>query len=85
VNSVTGGLAAANYGWGVNSMVGSRPVKTVALIARQTDAFCARLNAGLTAVALVLAIVTAAALVQRLPMLLLPQVDAETGISTDQF
>ncbi|HUC67123.1 MAG TPA: hypothetical protein VMA53_16910 [Stellaceae bacterium] len=60
-------------------------MKTVALIARQTDAFCARLNAGLAAVALVLAIVTAAALVQRLPMLLLPSVDPETGVSASQF
>jgi hypothetical protein len=60
-------------------------VKTVALIARQADAFCARLNAGLAAVALVLAIVTAATLVERLPLLLLPQVDAETGVASNQF
>ena len=60
-------------------------MKTAALIARRADAFCARLNAGLAAVALVLALVTAAALVQRLPLLLLPQADPETGISTNQF
>ena len=59
-------------------------MKTAALIARRADAFCARLNAGLAAVAIVLAVLTAAAALQRLPSLL-PQADAETGISLDQF
>ncbi|HWI25994.1 MAG TPA: hypothetical protein VN668_03435 [Stellaceae bacterium] len=36
------------------------------MFARQTDAFCARLNDGLTAVALVLAILTSAAAMPRL-------------------
>jgi hypothetical protein len=39
-------------------------------IAQRTDAFCARLNDGLAAVAIVLALLTTAALVQRLPLLL---------------
>jgi hypothetical protein len=59
-------------------------VKTAALMARRADAFCARLNAGLAAVAIVLAVLTAAAALQRLPSLL-PQADAETGLSLDQF
>lgn len=60
-------------------------MKQIAPIARRVDAFCARLNDGLVAVALVLAILTTAALLQRLPSLLLPSVDAETGISVTQF
>ncbi|HZB93809.1 MAG TPA: hypothetical protein VE397_20340 [Stellaceae bacterium] len=59
-------------------------MKTAALMARRADAFCARLNAGLAAVAIVLAVLTAAAALQRLPSLL-PQADAETGLSVDQF
>jgi len=41
-------------------------VKKITMFARQTDAFCARLNDGLTAVALVLAILTSAAAMPRL-------------------
>jgi hypothetical protein len=47
------------------------PMKdTLAQIARRADAFCARLNDGLAAVAIVLAVITTAALMQRLPVLL---------------
>jgi hypothetical protein len=60
-------------------------VKQIALVARRLDAFCARLNDGLAAVALVLAILTTAALLQRLPLLLLPSADTETGISLADF
>lgn len=59
-------------------------MKQIALVARRVDAFCARLNDGLAAVALVLAILATAALLQRLPVLLQP-VDAETGISLADF
>jgi hypothetical protein len=48
-------------------------------IVQRADAFCARLNDGLVAVAIVLALVTTAALVQRLPVLLL-QFPAPVGI-----
>ncbi len=44
--------------------------QTLVQIARRADAFCARLNDGLAAVAIVLALITTAALVQRLPALL---------------
>jgi hypothetical protein len=47
--------------------------------ARRADAFCARLNDGLAAVAIVLALVTTAALVQRLPVLL-QQVPSPIGM-----
>ncbi len=57
-------------------------MKKIALAARRADAFCARLNDGLTAVAIVLAILTTAALLERLPSLL-PPFDVETGISTE--
>ena len=61
-------------------------MKQIARYAYRVDAFCARLNDGLAAVALILAILTAAALVQRLPLLLLqPPVDVETGVSALDF
>ncbi len=37
---------------------------------KRIDAFCARLNIGLAAVAIVLALITTAALLERLPALL---------------
>jgi len=40
---------------------------------QRADAFCARLNTGLAAVALVLALLTTAALLERLPTMLPPQ------------
>jgi hypothetical protein len=64
-------------------------VKKVAVIARCTDAFCARLNDGLVAVALALAILNAAiALEHHLPSLLalaVPTIDPETGVSINEF
>jgi hypothetical protein len=51
---------------------------------RQIESFCARLNHGLAAVALALAVaVTLTAFVERMPELesLLQPVDAETGMS----
>ena len=57
-------------------------MKKIALAARRADAFCARLNEGLAAVAIVLAILTTATLLERLPSLL-PLVDVETGLSSD--
>jgi hypothetical protein len=60
-------------------------VKQVALIARRADAFCARLNDGLAAVAIVLALLTTAALLERLPALVAAPVDAETGVFTADF
>jgi hypothetical protein len=60
-------------------------LKQIALVARRVDAFCARLNDGLLAVALALAILTTAALLQRLPALLLQPVDTETGVSLLDF
>jgi hypothetical protein len=64
-------------------------VKKVAVIARHADAFCARLNDGLAAVALALAILNAAIAFQHhLPSLLalaLPTIDPETGVSINDF
>jgi len=64
-------------------------VKRVAVIARCTDAFCARLNDGLVAVALALAILNAAIALQHdFPSLLalaLPTVDPETAVSINEF
>jgi hypothetical protein len=54
--------------------------QTLAQIARRADAFCARLNDGLAAVAIVLALITTAALVQRLPALL---AQAPAGMAAD--
>lgn len=42
-------------------------MKNYAIFFRQLDAFCARLNAGLTAVAVVLAVLVAAEAVARMP------------------
>jgi hypothetical protein len=44
--------------------------QTLVDLARRADTFCARLNSGLAAVAIVLAVLTSAALLQRLPALL---------------
>lgn len=60
-------------------------MKQIALYARRLDGFCARLNDGLAAVALALAILTTAALLQRLPALLFQPVDVETGVSLLDF
>ena len=46
---------------------------------KSIDAFCARLNAGLAAVALVLTILVAAQLTTRMPDLFQQAVDAETA------
>lgn len=53
----------------------------VALLACRLDTFCARLNAGLAAVAIALAVLTAATLLKDLPPL---RIDAETGIIIDE-
>ncbi len=64
-------------------------MKKLAAIARRADAFCARLNDGLAAVAFVLAILNVAiALHQKLSPLLplaLPGIDPETGRSLNDF
>jgi len=52
------------------------PMQQIALISRRADAFCARLNGGLSAVAIVLAVITAITLIVRFP----PLADAENGI-----
>jgi hypothetical protein len=59
-------------------------VSNAAHLARRVDAFCARLNGGLAAVAIVLAALTAALLVVRLPQVL-PQADTQTSSSPDNF
>ena len=46
---------------------------------KSIDAFCARLNAGLAAVALVLSILVAAELTVRMPLLLQQAADAESS------
>jgi hypothetical protein len=64
-------------------------VKRVAAIARRGDAFCGRLNHGLAAVAVALAILNSAiALQHHLPSVLalaLPTIDPETGVSINDF
>jgi hypothetical protein len=59
-------------------------VTSAARFARRVDAFCARLNGGLAAVAIALAVVTAAVAAQRLAPLA-AQIDPETGISRAAF
>lgn len=63
--------------------------KRVAAIADRADAFCGRLNDGLAAVAVALAILSSAiALQHHLPSVLafvLPTIDPETGVSIDNF
>jgi hypothetical protein len=51
-------------------------MRQIALIARHADAFCARLNDGLVAVALALALLTIAVMIARLPQ----PTDAETWL-----
>jgi hypothetical protein len=64
-------------------------VKKLTVVARRADAFCARLNDGLAAAALALAILNAAmALHHNLPSLLAlatPTIDPETGVSISDF
>ena len=64
-------------------------MKTLAAIARRADAWSARLNDGLAAVALVLAIFTAITVAREnapvLLVLLQPSVDPETGSSLADF
>ncbi len=55
--------------------------KPHAVLAYRLDALCARLNDGLAAVAIALAIVTAVTLLRDLPP---PRIDAETGIFIDE-
>ena len=56
-------------------------MKKIALAARRADAFCARLNDGLAAVAIVLAVLTTATLIERLPSV--PTLtDVESGLSS---
>jgi hypothetical protein len=51
---------------------------------KSIDAFCARLNAGLAAVALVLSILVAAELTVRMPQLFQQAADAESAtLATD--
>ena len=50
--------------------------QTIARLAQRADAFCARLNGGLAAVAIALALLTSAVLLERLPALLPPPVPA---------
>ena len=60
-------------------------MKRVLVTARLVDAYCARLNDGLAAVAVVLALVTGLTFfgqeLPRLLQLLAPTIDPETGIS----
>ncbi|HEY3916477.1 MAG TPA: hypothetical protein VGL83_01730 [Stellaceae bacterium] len=51
----------------------------MAALLKSIDAFCARLNAGLAAVAVVLTILVAAELTVRTPELLQQAVDAESA------
>jgi len=63
-------------------------MKEIVFFVRRVDRFCRRLNDGMTAIALVLAIVTAAlTLEHRLPALLhaMAPVDPETGVSMENF
>jgi hypothetical protein len=48
-------------------------------IAHRLDAFCGRLNAGLAAVALVLALLTALAWLSRHPEMVMPPIDPIDG------
>ncbi len=48
---------------------------------QRIDAFCARLNTGLAAVALLLALLTTAALLERLPTMLPPSQPATDDLS----
>lgn len=59
-------------------------MSNAARLARRVDAFCAHLNGGLAAVALVLALLTGAALLQRVPASVL-QLDAQTGDLLNEF
>jgi hypothetical protein len=59
-------------------------VTSAAQLARRVDSFCARLNSGLSAVALALALVTVVALAYRFPPSV-PQFDLETGTSPNDF
>jgi hypothetical protein len=51
-------------------------MRQIALISRRADAFCARLNAGLFAVAVALAVLTGAMVAVRFP----PPMGAESGL-----
>jgi hypothetical protein len=61
-------------------------MRQIVLIARRADAFCARLNDGLVAVALALAVLTVAVVIARLPQPPDPEtwlVDASGALGTD--
>ena len=56
----------------------------IALVCRRVDSFCARLNAGLAAVAICLAILTVTIAVGRHPEIFLAPADVESG-TVDMF
>ena len=59
-------------------------MSTIVVALRRVDAFCARINDGLAAVAVVLALMTAifsATYLERNATSMLPSYDAETGLS----
>jgi hypothetical protein len=61
-------------------------MRQIALIARRADAFCARLNDGLVAVALILALLTIAVVIVRLQQPTDPDtwlVDASGALGAD--
>jgi hypothetical protein len=59
---------------------------SIALVCRRIDSFCARLNDGLAAVAIFLAILTTILSVGRHPDIFLPQgMDAEASPAVDLF
>ena len=63
-------------------------MKKIAFLACRADRFCRRLNDGMTAIALVLAVLTAAmTLEHRLPYVLhaMAVIDPETGVSLENF
>jgi hypothetical protein len=63
-------------------------MRKIAFLARRADIFCRRLNDGMTAIAVVLAVLMAAlTLEQRLPYVLhaMSVIDPETGVSLENF
>ncbi|HKT16666.1 MAG TPA: hypothetical protein VJR47_01405 [Stellaceae bacterium] len=63
-------------------------MRKIVFLARRADIYCRRLNDGMTAIAVVLAVLTATlTLEQRLPSIIkmLQPIDPETGISMENF
>ena len=57
---------------------------SIAFVCRRVDRFCARLNDGLAAMAILLAVLTAIITIGRHPDIFLAPVDVETG-AVDMF